>query len=370
MKILKKLGKGLLYIIGSLIALIAVLLLVIKLNSAGVEEPFLDENGNVLPNSIAYHEDMVINGAPQRLTIRGKDINNPVLLRVHGGPGYPFFPVGHKIMGVDLEDLFTVCYWDQRGAGPAYNSSIPDSTLTLDQIVDDGLAISQFLIDKFNKDKIYIEGVSWGTTVSAFMVQKNPELFKAYIGIGQMANQPLSEQMSFDFVMAEAQKQNDTESIELLNTIGRPPYPEMTAAEMSYASDVERAIVEKYAPMVNLNFKRISNMIFKVLTDNSQTFKEKYNFIVHHSDYPAITVLWPTCFHINLIRDVPEWKIPVYMMQGDNDHYTETSLAKEYFDALQAPEKKWFLFENATHAIYSEYPEKYRSIYLNEILNN
>ncbi|MGB5263597.1 MAG: hypothetical protein WBN28_08350 [Lutimonas sp.] len=55
-------------------------------------------------------------------------------------------------------------------------------------------------------------------------------------------------------------------------------------------------------------------------------------------------------------------------MQGDNDHYTETSLAKEYFDSLKAPDKRWFLFENATHSIHFEFLEKYREIYINEIL--
>jgi pimeloyl-ACP methyl ester carboxylesterase len=368
MKILKKIGKWLLYIFSGTFALIMVLLLVIIINSKGVEEPFLDENGNVLPNSIAYHEDMVINGAPQRVTIRGKDINNPVLLRVTGGPGAFHTPAVNKIFGNDLEDLFTVCYWDQRGAGPAYNSSIPDSTLTLEQIVEDGLAVTEFLLKKFNKDKIYIEGLSWGTTVSAYMVKENPELFKAYIGIGQMANQPLSEQMSFDFAMKEAQMHNDQVSIEQLNTIGRPPYPNMTNVEMAEACDVERAVVEKYEPhRVNPGIREIGG----ILLDNGLSFREKYASMQYYGTYyPAYNILWPTCFHINLIRDVPEWKIPVYIIQGDNDHYTETSLAKDYFDSLKAPEKKWFLIENATHGVQVEYPEKYRAIYINEIVKN
>ena len=75
---------------------ILVVLLVIRINSSGEEEPFLDEQGNVLPNSIAMHEDMTINGVPQRITIRGKDKNNPVLLIVHGGPGAPILPVIYK----------------------------------------------------------------------------------------------------------------------------------------------------------------------------------------------------------------------------------------------------------------------------------
>jgi pimeloyl-ACP methyl ester carboxylesterase len=367
MKILKRIGKWILIILGSIISLIAVILLIIRIKSSGVEEPFLDKHGNILPNSIAMHEDMVINGAPQRITIRGKDINNPVLLQVHGGPGSPAPPAISKIVGFDLEDLFTVCYWEQRGSGLAYNDSIPDSTITLNQIVDDGLFVTDYLKKTFNKDKIYIEGTSWGTTVSAFMVQKDPESFHAYIGIGQMANQPLSEQLSYDFVMTEAQKQNDTISLNQLKGIGRPPYPNKSNIEMTNACDIERMVVVKYAPpRINIGF----NFIKQMFLDNGLTFSEKFAPMINNPEefYPAYKLLWPTCFNSNLMRDVPEWKVPVYILQGDNDHFTETSLAMAYFDSITAPSKKWYLFENATHAVQFEYPKKYRSIYINEIL--
>ncbi|WP_338357396.1 alpha/beta hydrolase [Yeosuana marina] len=370
MKILKKIGKWILFLLGGIIGIILIVLLIIRINSSGVEEPFLDEHSEVLPNSIAMHEDKIINGVPQRLTIRGKDINNPVLLQVHGGPGGHMPPVLHRLLNIDLEDLFTVCYWEQRGSGSAYYlhaDKIPDSTITLKQIVDDGLEITDYLKQKFNKDKIYIEGISWGTTVSAFMVQKRPELYQAYIGIGQMANQPLSEQMSYDFVMNEALKQNDTASINQLKQIGRPPYPNKTAREMADACDIERLIVNKYAPPQRDPFH--FNIIKNIFLDNGLTFKEKFAPAINPQLIGnAYWLLWPTCFNINLMRDVPEWKIPVYIIQGENDHYTETSLAKEYFDSIKAPEKKWFLFKDAWHAANFDFPEKYRSIYINEIL--
>jgi pimeloyl-ACP methyl ester carboxylesterase len=203
-RILKSIGKWFLFLLGGMVGLILILLLIIRINSTGVEEPFLDENGKVLPNSIAVIEQPVMNGVVQRLVIRGKDVSKPVLLRVHGGPGSTYVPPFFQLAGNDMEDLVVVCYWDQRGSGPAYTPDIPDSTLTLPQIVDDGLEVAAYLKNKFNKDKIYIEGASWGTTVSAFMVQKKPELFHAYIGIGQMANQSLSEQMSWDFAMEKS----------------------------------------------------------------------------------------------------------------------------------------------------------------------
>ncbi|MGB4845688.1 MAG: alpha/beta hydrolase [Ferruginibacter sp.] len=367
MKIFRKIGKWLLIIIGSIIGIILLLLLIIRINSSGVEEPFPDEHGKVLLNSIAMHEDMLINGAPQRITIRGKNKNNPVLLLVHGGPGNIAAPFAPKTAGYSLEDIFTVCYWEQRGAGLAYTKDLPDSTITLNQIVDDGIEVVNYLRKTLEKAKIYIEGTSWGTTVSAFMVQKKPELFHAYIGVGQMANQPLSEQMSYDFVMKEAQKQNDTPAIKELKRIGRPPYPQKSNIEMAEACDVERLLVMRYVPMRRTpSFKEFR----KAFLDNGLTFKEKFTYLINNPEqyYPAYKILWPTCFNVNLIRDAPEWEIPVYIMHGDNDHFTETSLAREYFDSLKAPVKKWFLFEDATHSVQFEQPEKYRSIYINEIL--
>ncbi len=367
MKIVKKILKWFLILLGAIVAFILVALLVIRIDSSGNEEPFLDEKGNVLPNSIAMHEDMTINGVPQRITIRGKDKNNPVLLIVHGGPGAPILPIIYKLSGIDLEDIFTVCYWEQRGSGLAYNDSIPDSSITLAHIVDDGLELSNHLKKTFKKDKIYIEGLSWGTAVAAYMVQKQPELYHAYIGSGLMANLSLSEELSYEFAMSESQKHNDTISINQLKQIGRPPYVRNSKNSVTEAFEIERQIVMKYAPIkLDPDFNFIKSMFL----DNGLTFKEKFTDMINspESYYPAAKILESTAIDMNLMRDIPELKVPVYILQGDNDHFTETSVAKAYFDSLIAPSKKWFLFENGTHGVQVEFPEKYRSIYINEIL--
>ena len=367
MKILKKTGKWFLVLFGILIGIILVLLLIIRINSSGNEEPFLDKEGNILPNSIAMHKDMTLNGVPQRITIRGKDVNNPVLLIVHGGPGAPIFPVIYKLTGAALEDIFTVCYWEQRGSGLAYNDGIPESSITLNQIVDDGLELGDYLKQRFNKDKIYIEGLSWGTAVGAFMVQKKPELFHAYVGSGLMANQSLSEELSYDFAMSEAKKHNDTISINQLKQIGRPPYTNNLNNSLTEALEIERTIVMKYAP---LKLDTDYSFLISMFLDNGLTFQEKFTDMLNspESYYPAYKILESTAIDMNLMRDIPELKVPVYILQGDNDHFTETSVAKAYFDSLVAPSKKWFLFENGTHGVQVEFSEKYRSIYINEIL--
>lgn len=112
---------------------------------------------------------------------------------------------------------------------------------------------------------------------------------------------------------------------------------------MAHTCDVERKIVVKYAsPQNTVNF----NIVLQLYLDNGLTFNEKFKSMIANPEviYPTYNLLWPTCFNVNLMADVPEWKVPIYIMQGDNDHFTETSLAKVYFDSLQAPTKKMVCF--------------------------
>jgi pimeloyl-ACP methyl ester carboxylesterase len=281
--------------------------------------------------------------------------------------------------GTDLEDIFVVCYWDQRGSGPAYTLETPDSTITLAQILDDGIAVSTYLKERFKKDKIYLEGWSWGTTVGAYMAQKRPDLFHAYIGIGQMGNQLLSEQIAYDFGLQKALEANDTASIRKLKAIGRPPYA--TNEEMIEAVNVSRPIARKYIPRPQFDNKEEKGegeeegeleFLMKLLLNKNISFKMKKEYFFgpekEEDNTPGFRLMWPTCTNINLMRDVPEWQIPVYILQGEHDYSTEVSVAKAYYDSLNAPIKKWYTFEDAWHIPIFQDPQKYRDIMLKEVL--
>jgi pimeloyl-ACP methyl ester carboxylesterase len=360
-RLLPRIGRILLIALASLLVLIGIALVIIRINSPGREEPFLDEQGNVIPGSIAEILDTTINGARQRLTIRGRDIRNPVLLRIHGGPGNPFMPVAFRLAGCDLEDIFTVCYWDQRGAGPAYTPDLPDTAITLRNIVADGLHVSQYLRQRFQQEKIFIEGLSWGTSVGMLMAQARPEYYHAYAGNGQMGDQLLSEQLSYDFVLAEATRRNDTTAIQRLRKIGRPPYD--TEDAMYAAMCVEREYVYRYVAPPPRPEQGPSLLDF--LLEPSMTFSQKIGPVLgtaSDEDYPAAKLLWPTCAQMNLPRDVPAVGIPVHFLQGEHDHQTETSVARMYFDTLQAPAKTWHFFEDCGHTVSVYDAPRYRQI--------
>ena len=64
-----------------------------------------------------------VNGIRQGMFLQSENTENPVLLYLHGGPGSPEiaftqdYPTG-------LEQLFTVCWWEQRGSGISYSRKV------------------------------------------------------------------------------------------------------------------------------------------------------------------------------------------------------------------------------------------------------
>src|SRR5207245_3209599 len=67
----------------------------------------------VTPNGVERLDKVRIGGIDQRVSIRGADRRNPVLLLIHGGPGYVSIPMSWWFSR-GWEAYFTVVPGDQR----------------------------------------------------------------------------------------------------------------------------------------------------------------------------------------------------------------------------------------------------------------
>ena len=140
---------------------------VLLARSSGKPEPLLDENGTPRVGSLSEKTHVTINGMEQGMFIRSKDPTNPVLLFLHGGPGMPEYFLTQRYP-TGLEEDFTVVWWDQRGAGLSYSAGIPPETMTVEQLVSDTLAVTNYLRDRFHQDKIYLLGHSGGASSASW----------------------------------------------------------------------------------------------------------------------------------------------------------------------------------------------------------
>src|SRR5579862_7025930 len=81
-------------------------------------------------------ESINLGGVNQWIYITGNDTSKPILLILHGGPGFSMMPLFHEFNS-ELEDHFVVVNWDQHGAGLSYSKSISRKSMTLKQFVAD-----------------------------------------------------------------------------------------------------------------------------------------------------------------------------------------------------------------------------------------
>ena len=163
--------------------LVSILAVVIS-QTLAFTPPITDSDGDVIPGSIASLEKVDLNGSKQWISIRGKDLNKPILLFLAGGPGGSQLVTERRALG-ELENYFVVVNWEQPGAGKSLDA-VDRSTLSPERYVTDGIALTNHLRERFDEEKIYVLGESWGSALGVWMVQRNPELFHAFIGTGQM----------------------------------------------------------------------------------------------------------------------------------------------------------------------------------------
>lgn len=350
MKIIMRL---VLIIAGSIVSILFCFLVLVLFYSTGKPVPFLDKNGTKIPASISTIKTLDINGVMQRIIIRGSDTSKPVLLYLHGGPGDPEFPFVHQFNPA-IEDMFIVCYWDQRGAGLSYSDSIPPETMTLPQFIDDAGKVSNYLIHRFNRKKIYLLGHSWGTMLGTLTIKKYPEYFYAFVAVGQVGNQEQSEIISYNFVLSKAKDLKDRMAERYLEKIGPPPY--LQGGEALDKMVTERKYVIRYGGAVKKG-SFYPRAIKPLIICKEYTFMDKINYLRGMKFTKRF--LWDVIMKTNLIKMVPSQQIPVYILQGISDYETTYSIAKEYFDILKAPVKKFYTFENSAHSPIFEEPEKF-----------
>src|SRR5690348_9449540 len=66
-----------------------------------------------------------INNSTQWILVRGKSIDNPLIIHVQAGPGLPMIPEANAIEKLlHLEEDYLVAYWDQRGCGKSFDKNM------------------------------------------------------------------------------------------------------------------------------------------------------------------------------------------------------------------------------------------------------
>ncbi|MFA6127718.1 MAG: alpha/beta hydrolase [Bacteroidales bacterium] len=328
----------------------------------GKPAPFRDANGQPLKGSISEKIKVNINGVQQGMFIMGRDSTRPVLLFVHGGPGMPEFAVSRQYPLV-LENHFTVCWWEQRGAGMSYNPDIPLSSMTFEQLIADILEVTRYLRTRFGQEKIYLMAHSGGTFYAIQAAARAPELFRAYIAVSQISNQLESEKLAYNYMVDQFTKTGDRK---MLKRLSRYPVTEINTPSYYVMRD---------APMHRLGIGTthemrsvISGVFWPVMREKSYTFRERINVWRGKAFNTKTAGLWNQLVVTDLTKKITKLEIPVYFLSGIYDYTVSYTLARNYFNQIEAPLKAFYTFKQSAHSPIFEEPGLLRQILLQDVL--
>ena len=270
-------------------------------------------------------EDIEINGLEQRILIQSEDTTKPVLLFLHAGPGMTSMMTSHYYNDSLIKNFIYVD-WDQRGAGFSYNDSIDVNTMTIDQFVLDVKVLTEYLLERFNQEKIFLIGHSWGSLIGIKAVAKYPEYFHSYIGIGQAINLKKSEELCYEWLHGELTKANDTLGLKLIE-------------ETHFA---DRNLLGKYGGIFYSDFDMNKTM------GSAPYFSQEYIQLYQKGLQFSIGLLFGSqVMNVNLFIDENKYEIPLYFMQGKYDRIFGQELLTEFIEVIEAPKKEIIWFENS-----------------------
>ncbi|HEX2321096.1 MAG TPA: alpha/beta hydrolase [Streptosporangiaceae bacterium] len=313
------------------------------------------------PRAVAEKVYVDINGLPHGMFIQGADSGLPVLLYLHGGmPEYFLterYPTG-------LEDNFTVAWWEQRGTGLSYSPDIPPAAKTSEQFIADTLAVTNYLRNRFRKQKIYLMAHSGGTFVGLQSAASAPELYSAYVGVAQAVAQLESERLAYEYMLEQYKQRGDHRMVRKLEAA---PVTSAAGTPGAYLAVRDRAMHRLGVGTTRDMKSVVSGVFWPSLRSPQYSPSEKLRMWLGKAA-SGVSVLWGEMLATNLAERVTRLEVPAYFFHGIHDYTVSYQLAKTYVEGLDAPLKGFYTFSKSAHSPIFEEPEKCMRIMRDDVL--
>jgi len=304
--------------------------------------------------SVSELKSVEIGEMEQWILIRGEDSSNPVLLWLHGGPGAAQMPV-HHAYNKALEKEFVVVHWDQRGAGKSNHSGFDENSMSLNRFIEDTHELTAWLKDRFDQEKIFLLGHSWGTQLGILTVQRYPEDYHGFISVAQVVHPQRAEEISYEWLSKQVEERGSSRQMRKFDELGPPLYDEhdryVTFAKMK----------DSFGGSMDVGMGRLVWISFRA---NEYTIGDYVKWLrgANRGSGP----MWKELRDFDLFRDVPSIDIPVWFIVGENDYNTPAELVEEYYRFVEAPEGKTLIvMAGVAHTPFLGDPERFNQLIMN-----
>jgi pimeloyl-ACP methyl ester carboxylesterase len=305
----------------------------------------------VTPDGIQTLERVELGGIEQWIAVRGTDIDNPILVYVHGGPGA--IELGRSWPWQRaVEDYFTVVQWDQRGAGKTARLNGVEATrptLTRARMADDLVELIDLLQARYGDRKLVVLGHSWGNVIALDAAMKRPDAIAAYVGLSPLLSWEANERAGYERLLEIARERGDAAALAELEAMA--PYPG-DGALTSERLAAQRAWVQRYGGLAA--YRDFFLKAARLSPDYDLTDRQA----IDAGGLASVETLLPELAQVDF-SVLDHTSFPVLMFVGRHDITTPPEVTEAWLNALDAPSKRLVWFEHSAHLAPHEEPGRF-----------
>jgi pimeloyl-ACP methyl ester carboxylesterase len=304
-----------------------------------------------------------INGVDQDMFLQVRDPGSPVLLFLHGGPGMPEHWLTRR-HPTRLHEAFTVAWWEQRGAGLSFRRGIPPESMTVEQFINDTIAVARYLCQRFGVAKVHLMGHSWGSFIGLQASVQAPELFHSYIGMAQATHQIASEQEAYHFMLETYRARGDHRMVRKLQ---RSPVTGAIPLPRGYEAIRDPAMHRLGVGTTHDMRSVVTGIFLPSLASADYTWGERAN-LWRGRRFSRSFGLWDQMLATDLTTVITRLPIPAYFLHGQHDRTVSYLLARAYAGRLEAPHVGFYTFGSSAHSPAFEEPDRTLQILTENVL--
>lgn len=316
-----------------------------------------DASGAEIPGSITAMERITINGIEQWIVLRGHDTDAPILLWLAGGPGGSEVGWTRRYLG-ELEEDVVFVNWEQPGSGKSARwADIRE--LGVEQFVEQTILLSEYLADRFGREKILLAGHSWGSIIGLKAAKARPDLYLAYVGVGQQINAVENDRIGYELILREAEARGDEGLLRKLREQGPPPYS--LEEKGSYVRLFQKLSVLSPQPpgKAEPDFWTFIHPEEYTLLDSVRLIRSVLNGVNH---------LYPQLNGLDFESEITSLEVPLFLIHGRYDYTCVQKIAYRFFQGVDAPIKEFHWLERGGHNGCYQEPERFVEIMRGRVL--
>lgn len=298
-----------------------------------------------------------IGGIDQWISIRGENRANPVVLEVHGGPGFPNSVFGARTRS--WEEHFTFVRWDMRGAGRTFGRFGADGQgeMSFDQLCADAVDVTQHVRARLGVGRVVLLANSFGSVLGLRLARRHPELYSAYVGTDQNIHDAGRDISAREALLARLRAAGKRKALAAVEEMG-PDTRRWTArqhadyAKLSTTSDP-------------FTMRTLKTVVVRSLWSSPAHSLRDMGHVLKGMRFSERIV--PQTASFDDWADGTTFDLPFFVFQGDRDVLTPPSLAKRFFDDVRAPVKTFELIEDASHFASFQHPDRFLRLMLTRV---